>query len=171
MDRYNQRKQKSLKWRAFLSGLILALSLTGCGASGSAPGAEPPALQVTAGKTKIQAIKTTFSWQNGNIGTEADGLHPLDMAEDLPVLEVPKDGAASLAFKTAPDQVTVLAWKASAAGTGAYGDPEFSLPVSGEYTVTLPANDRYLYQVHAVWKIRDEVGGDAYYGFATVPKG
>ena len=163
-----RKEKKHLTWTIVLLSVILVLS-AGCGSSGNKAESDAPSLTVVSGKTKIQAMRTTFSWQNGETGVEGDALHPLDMAEDLPVLEAPKEEAVKLSFDIEPDQVTVLVWKASVAGTDSYGDPEFRLPVSEDYTVTLPFKDHYIYQVHAKWNTEDGVGGSAFYGFASVP--
>ena len=149
--------------------LIMILCAAGCGKIRYPALKEPPALTVTAGDTSVQAIRSTYSWQDGKTGIEADGPHPLDMLEKLPVIEVPDDGSVTLVFDPAPDRVTVFAWKTSAAGIGNYSEPELSLPVSAEQTVTLPADDRYLYEVHAFWDNQNDYGGDAYYGFASAP--
>jgi len=161
------REKKSIS-RAFALLSAVMIMITGCASTGSQSKSEPPMLTITAGEAEIQAIRTTYSWQNKGTGVEADGPHPLDMAEDLPIIEVSENETVSLTFETAPDQVTVLAWKSYAAGS-AYDEPELSLQVFENLTVTLPFDDRYLYEVHATWKIQDEVGGDAYYGFASAP--
>ena len=122
---------------------ILVL-LTGCASKGNRSKSEPPMLTITAGEAEIQAKRTTYSWWNKGKGVEADGPHPLDMAENLPVIEVPESETVSFAFEKDPDEVTVLAWKASAAGTGAYEKPEISFSVSENFTVILPSDGRYL---------------------------
>ena len=152
--------------RSILLLCIVLFLLTGCSSSVS----EPPMLTISSEETSVQAVRSTYSWQNGSIGVEADGPHPLDMAEELPILEVSEDGNVSLEFAARPDRITVLAWKVSAAGTSTYDTPEFSLPVSDAHTMILPSDDQYLYEVHATWEIQDHNGGDAYYGFASAPK-
>ena len=160
-----EKKRISAAFALLAATLVL---LTGCASTGSRSKSEPPMLTITAGEAEIQAIRTTYSWQNKGTGVEADGLHPLDMAEDLPFIEVSENETVSLTFKAPPDQVTILAWKSYAAES-AYDKPELSLQVSENFTVTLPSDDRYLYEVHATWKIQDGIGGDAYYGFASAP--
>ena len=128
---------------------------------------KPPMLSVTAGKATIQAKRLTYSWSSGNRHTEADAMHPLDLGDELPVIKVPEDRIVTLSFETAPDQVTVWAWKASAAGTETYDRADLHLFISEKSTVILPLDDKYLYSVHASWEEQDGTGGDAYYGFAS----
>ena len=173
MKMKSQKKQKNKKtaWIAVFLSLILAIA-AGCGSSGSGseqPKDGAPMLTITDSKKSVQAARTTYSWEDGKTGVEADGLHPLDMADDLPVFKVKGDGIVNLTFDIEPDKIMVLMWRESAAGTDAYGDPEFSLPVSEEHTIMLPSNGRYIYQVHASWEIDNGVGGDAYYGFISTP--
>ena len=156
---------KTIKWSVLLLSMIMVF-LTGC--TSSVP--EPPSLTIASEEASVQVVRSTYSWQNGSVGVDADGPHPLDMVEELPILEVPDDGDVSLKFTKEPDQITVRAWKISAAGTNAYDKPELTLPVSNENTITLPTDDQYLYEVHAMWTVQDHNGGDAYYGFASAPK-
>ena len=128
---------------------------------------EPPMLSISTGETKIQAVRLTYSWQDRNYGVEADALHPLEMADQLPILDVPTDGIVKLTFEKAPDRIEVWAWKTSAAGTDVYDKPDHQLSVSEECTVILPSDDTYLYEVHAIWDTQNDIGGAAYYGFAS----
>ena len=159
-------KKKTTKLFALILINLALLIPTGCSLSGRS---EPPALKISAGEATVQAVRTTYSWQNGNTGIEADGLHPLDMAKELPVLLISENTTADLAFDTMPDQIEILAWKSSTAGMAAYDEPDFRFSLVSDHTVKLPSDDRYIFSVHAIWEIKDATGGDAYYGFASVP--
>ena len=150
--------------------IILVLS-AGCTSPVLQTEKEPPMLTIRTEESEIQAVRLTYSWQNGNYGVEADAMHPMEMADDLPVIDISEDGLVTLFFEKAPDRITVWAWKVSAAGTDAYDKPELQLSISEEYTMVLPSTDKYLYEVHAIWDRQKDVGGAAYYGFASAPRG
>ena len=164
----NMKREKHYVKRLMLLVSLFLIFLQSCASSGREM-PEPPQLTLSAGETRVQAIRLTYSWDSRETGVEADAFHPLEIRDQLPVFEVPADGVVNFDFETVPDQITVRAWKMSVTGTDAYDKPDLSLTVTNKNTVTLPSDDRYLYEVHAKWEMRDRTGGAAYYGFASVP--
>ena len=168
-----------------ISILLLALLLSvGCranppaadgGDSDSTVWKKPPALTVQAGENQGQAALSTYSWTwpNGNgtdSGVEADGLHPLDMADRVTPLPLGDEGTVTLIFDLsglALDHLTVRRWALSCAGDPTKYESDFEmLPLtvnSDTVTVALPDDSGGVFEVHAYFT--GESHGDGYYTF------
>ena len=147
--------------------LLATILLFCCGCGAPSENREAPQMSVTAGDSKITAQRSTFSWFWENGGVEADGMHPLDLADDLPSVKVPADRTVRFQFGTIPDTITISAWKGS--GSRQTDKPDLTLSASQDGTVMLPDDDSYIYEVHAIWDEKKGTGGDAFYGFISVP--
>ena len=164
--------------------LLALLLLGGCtadptGADGEKDGPtirkKPPTLTVQAGENRGQAALSTYSWTwpNGDgtyAGVEADGLHPLDMANRVTPLPLGFEGAVTLTFDLdglALDQLTVRRWDMACAGDPTRYESDFetlSFTVDGDTaTVALPDSRGGIFEVHAYFT--GESHGDGYYAF------
>ena len=171
----------------FTLSLSLILCLTACGAkmphdlSGAAPVEplfyeSPPGLSVQHNGQdvwNVRALRGTSSWQYTNpdgtsTGIEADGMHPLEAKQYMPVLPAVK-GKGWLQFDTTPDEVTVKAWPVSKWGDLNAVDEAIAVPVSGDKITLLEGG--HIYEVFAKWTRFEEFGGTAYYSFYTSPLG
>ncbi len=168
-----------------ISILLLALLLSvGCranppaadgGDSDSTVWKKPPALTVQAGENQGQAALSTYSWTwpNGDgthTGVEADGLHPLDMADRVAPLPLGDEGTVTLIFDLsglALDHLTVRRWPLSCAGDPTKYESDFEmLPFtvnSDAVTVALPDDSGGVFEVHAYFT--GESHGDGWYTF------
>ena len=157
------------KFWIWLTAAALALSLAACTASGrvdvpAGSAKKPPALTVAAGNERITVSSGEYSWSCDNgIGPAskviACGLHPLDGAKSLEVLEV-SDCSAELRFDSAPDRITVCCW--SDAHWGDYDAASEPVTVHSGSIELKPGG--YVYEVTAEW----ESIGSASYGFYAV---
>ena len=129
---------------------------------------EPPALTVDAGSASVTAWRGTYTWSYTNddgtaTGVTADSVHPLDDADQLPLL--PANAAeAALTFSFHPTSVFVCSWTAgTTAEEAALSDTAMPELANGEALSLQPGQ---IYEIHAVWE-SDWCWGDAYYAFRT----
>ena len=76
-----------------------------------APAGEPPQLTVTCRGQAVTAWRGTHSWHRTDLfgageGTASDSPHPLDVLEELPVLEADPGEPVLLSFPVRPDDIT-----------------------------------------------------------------
>ena len=137
---------------------------------------QPPLLALNFVKNgdnaNINALTGTYSWSfedsdGSTMSTESDSAHPLDIINDLPVIEKANDTVSiGLDFESAPDSVTVKRWNDKYVGD-AQTNEQFSEEVEiintsiSLYSIALTDdNNGYIYEVKASWE-----QGTAYYSF------
>ena len=106
---------------------------------------------------------------------EADGLHPLDMADRVTPLPLGDERTVTLTFDLAGpalDQLTVRRWALSCAGDPAKYESDYEMlpfAVDGDtVTAELPDGSGGVFEVHAYF--RGESHGDGYYTFYLEPQ-
>lgn len=160
--------------------LLTALVLTGCGcrpmrlaetepqSTSVLPAAELslPTLTVEQGNHRCEAMICSYNWNidNGDgtgSGICVDAVHPLTIADTLPLLEA-ETPEATLIFPETPETIMACCWEKT--------DEDFqSIAVDGSAIQLLPGT--YVYQVTACWPDRSGFDNIVHYSFrANLPE-
>lgn len=149
--------------------LLAALALTGCGFQtakpaqpdiAQSPEADLPALTIHQGATALEANIGSYNWQidNGDgtsTGVCVDAVHPLDIADSLPLLEA-DSLEAQLDFPDAPESVLVWCWENEDADAQLITVENSVLPL-------MPGS--HVYQVTATWLGSEDFTNIIHYSF------
>ena len=146
--------------------LLGAILLAGCGKNENREIVkEPPELVVVLGDQEITAWKGTYSWmweEDGvGQGVCADSLHPLEVMDDLPVLNGMPGDQLMLIFGGVPDKADVICYWVE--GKDLTVCPMGDMSAGGQ--LTLPENCAgTLWIVEGKWE-SGEYTGQAQYAF------
>ena len=146
------KKKNALLW--VLAGLAVLL-LASCGAHQK----EPPALTVTCGDREITAWRGSYHWERWGQSVIADSPHPLDVLEDLPVLEAQAGEEVELDFPSEPGELAVLAYPDDCVGAASQAE-SVNVPLEGNVLVIPGEGTGMVYEVRTSWS-----QGSAVYAF------